>query len=417
MGACFVKGLNNWDRVTRHRRVWEAENGTAGDEDAWREELGRFAAQKARYQDRFVILSRGPYSGVPGSEVRVTETEWLERSLIVRAEHESTHDPTWRLFGTCAAAIDETADFVGLVRVPGVYPDGARAPRRRSAPRSARRSPRQLPRPASTTTTSRSARSRPTPRASRRGRDAAREQARRRHVPRQARPRARSRSGWPMTASRTPSTPGCEWTMTSPSARRASSCRAACAWPAAAPAILTAAAADRRRLPSDADRACGRRDPDHDTNSGAPVPPVRDTPSSQAPPPDSPPDSRPQRSRSMRSPRRGRARATRPRAVRRTTTGTQAGEMADEPVGPCRRPDRADQDRNAAGLSADRAVGASRDRHHRSDEREGDGHARAQVDPAARSAALDAVRQWVMSDAAERRRGAGITVTVNFTLK
>ena len=66
MGACFVKGLNNWDRVARYRRVWEAENGTAGDDDAWREELGRFAAQKARYQDRFVILSRGPYSGVAG---------------------------------------------------------------------------------------------------------------------------------------------------------------------------------------------------------------------------------------------------------------------------------------------------------------------------------------------------------------
>ena len=126
MGACFVKGLNNWDRVNRHRRVWEAENGTAGDEDAWREELGRFAAQKARYQDRFVILSRGPYSGVPGSEVRVTETEWLERSLIVRAEHESTHDLTWRLFGIVRShATDEIiADFVGLVRAFGVYPDG-----------------------------------------------------------------------------------------------------------------------------------------------------------------------------------------------------------------------------------------------------------------------------------------------------
>jgi hypothetical protein len=126
MGACFVKGLNNWDRVTRYRREWEAANGTAGDDDAWREELARFAAQKARYQDRFVILSRGPYSGVAGGDVRVTETEWLERSLIVRAEHESTHDLTWRLFGIVRShATDEIiADFVGLVRAFGVYPDG-----------------------------------------------------------------------------------------------------------------------------------------------------------------------------------------------------------------------------------------------------------------------------------------------------
>jgi hypothetical protein len=125
MGACFVKGLNNWDRVARYRREWEAANGTAGDDEAWREELGRFAAQKARYQDRFVILSRGPYSGVAAADVGVPEAEWLERSLVVRAEHESTHDLTWRLFGIVRShATDEiVADFVGLVRAFGTYPD------------------------------------------------------------------------------------------------------------------------------------------------------------------------------------------------------------------------------------------------------------------------------------------------------
>ena len=126
MGACFVKGLNNWDRVARYRREWEAANGTAGDDDAWREEMGRFAAQKARYQDRFVILSRGPYSGVSPEAAGVPDAEWLERSLIIRAEHESTHDLTWRLFGIVRShATDEiVADFVGLVRAFGFYPDG-----------------------------------------------------------------------------------------------------------------------------------------------------------------------------------------------------------------------------------------------------------------------------------------------------
>lgn len=126
MGACFVKGLNNWDRVARYRREWEAANGTAGDDDAWREEMGRFAAQKARYQDRFVILSRGPYSGVSADAAGVPDGEWLERSLIIRAEHESTHDLTWRLFGIVRShATDEiVADFVGLVRAFGFYPDG-----------------------------------------------------------------------------------------------------------------------------------------------------------------------------------------------------------------------------------------------------------------------------------------------------
>jgi hypothetical protein len=125
MGACFVKGLNNWDRVARYRRAWEAENGTAGDDDAWREEMSRFAVQKPRYQDRFVILSRGPYSGVAAADVGEDDAEWLQRSLIIRAEHESTHDLTWRLFGIVRShATDEIiADFVGLVRALGHYPD------------------------------------------------------------------------------------------------------------------------------------------------------------------------------------------------------------------------------------------------------------------------------------------------------
>jgi hypothetical protein len=125
MGACFVKGLNNWDRVARYRRTWEAANGTAGDDDAWREEMGRFAAQKPRYQDRFVILSRGPYSGVAAHDVGQSESEWLERSLVIRAEHELTHDLTWRLFGIVRShATDElVADYVGLVRAFGYYPE------------------------------------------------------------------------------------------------------------------------------------------------------------------------------------------------------------------------------------------------------------------------------------------------------
>ena len=201
MGACFVKGLNNWDRVARYRRVWEAENGTAGDEDAWREELGRFAAQKARYQDRFVILSRGPYSGVPGSEVRVTETEWLERSLIVRAEHESTHDLTWRLFGIVRShATDEIiADFVGLVRAFGVYPDGIarvllgvdRLPAFRPGGRLANY--RGTPALDDDDFAEVCALRGRCHAAARRGRDAAREQARRRHVPRPPRLRALAR--------------------------------------------------------------------------------------------------------------------------------------------------------------------------------------------------------------------------------
>lgn len=123
MGATFVKGLINWDRVGRYRAAWEAETGKQGDEDAWREEMARFSTNKALYQDRLVILSRGPYSGISAQAAGLPGEAWLDRSLVIRREHELTHYLTWRLYGLMRShATDElVADFVGLVAAFGHY--------------------------------------------------------------------------------------------------------------------------------------------------------------------------------------------------------------------------------------------------------------------------------------------------------
>jgi hypothetical protein len=136
MGACIVSGLNNWDRVARHRAKWEAEMAGsagigagvgAGDvddlEEAWKIEFRAFAAQKALYQDRCIILSRGPYSAVSAQSAGLSEAEWLDRSLVIRREHECTHYFTYRVFGQMRNnLLDELiADFVGLVRAFGTY--------------------------------------------------------------------------------------------------------------------------------------------------------------------------------------------------------------------------------------------------------------------------------------------------------
>jgi hypothetical protein len=122
MGACIVKGLNNWSRIAAYRDAWSRERGGATDEE-WSEEFSRLIPHKERYQDRMILLSRGPYSGIAAAAIGFDEEEWLARSLVLRREHEFTHYFTYRVFGVMRNHVfDElVADFVGLVRALGHY--------------------------------------------------------------------------------------------------------------------------------------------------------------------------------------------------------------------------------------------------------------------------------------------------------
>lgn len=122
MGACLVKGLNNWSRVATYRDEWSRRTGES-DDTAWAAEFQRLIPQKALYQDRLIILSRGPYSATPASATELAEHEWLGQSLAIRREHELTHYFTYRVFGSMRShVVDElVADFVGLLRGAGGY--------------------------------------------------------------------------------------------------------------------------------------------------------------------------------------------------------------------------------------------------------------------------------------------------------
>ncbi|HEX8906570.1 MAG TPA: hypothetical protein VF771_17095, partial [Longimicrobiaceae bacterium] len=119
MGALMVAGFNNWDRVATLRRAWEAEHGGDGWRAAWKELIPR----RELYQDRFVILSPGPYSGVPAREMGMEEARWNEVSLAIRLEHEAAHYFSRRLFGAMRPhALDEiVADYVGITAAAGRY--------------------------------------------------------------------------------------------------------------------------------------------------------------------------------------------------------------------------------------------------------------------------------------------------------
>lgn len=133
MGAAFIKGLNNWDRI---RRLRESLRGLPFQQN-WQQ-------QKEQYQDSLIVLSRIPYSNVSAAQLQLPEEEWLDHSLKIRLEHECAHYFTLRYFqqmnvnmydeliadylGIGAVSPYFRADwfmhFIGLEHYPEVRPDG-----------------------------------------------------------------------------------------------------------------------------------------------------------------------------------------------------------------------------------------------------------------------------------------------------
>jgi hypothetical protein len=125
-GAAMVAGYVNWQRVAELRRAWEDEEPAARGSAAaagWAAELARLAERRELYQDRFILLGDGPYSGVPAAAMGLDEEEWRRQSLVIRREHECAHYLTRRLFGSMRNnALDELiADFAGITAAAGGF--------------------------------------------------------------------------------------------------------------------------------------------------------------------------------------------------------------------------------------------------------------------------------------------------------
>lgn len=117
MGAVIIGGFNNWDRVRQYRCAWEANQQQATSKVEWQAEFQRLIPQKHLYQDRFILLSQGNYSGIAAEEMGLSESEWRDRSLTIRLEHECCHYFTKRVFGSMRNnMLDELiADYQGIV--------------------------------------------------------------------------------------------------------------------------------------------------------------------------------------------------------------------------------------------------------------------------------------------------------------
>jgi hypothetical protein len=114
MGAAMIAGFNNWGRVAKLRAAFEAAHPGSSESD-WLEEFGRIKPQRHLYQDRFILVSDSPYSGV--------SEEKRALGLIIRYEHESTHYMTKRLLGSMKNnLLDELiADYAGITAAAGVF--------------------------------------------------------------------------------------------------------------------------------------------------------------------------------------------------------------------------------------------------------------------------------------------------------
>ena len=119
MGACMIAGYNNWDRIRRYRQQWERQYPKA----SWAVEFKRLVPCHELYQDRFMIVSDGPYSNVAASDLGLSRLAWRRLSLMIRLEHECTHYLTCRLFNSMRNnLLDELiADYRGIVAATGRY--------------------------------------------------------------------------------------------------------------------------------------------------------------------------------------------------------------------------------------------------------------------------------------------------------
>lgn len=124
MGACVVAGYNNWDRVAALRSYAESEAGGASlSEENWQRRWRALIPRKELYQDRFIMLSTGPYSAVDSAALSLTSAEWLRLSLTIRLEHECAHYFTKRVFGAMRNTLHDEllADYAGIVAACGRY--------------------------------------------------------------------------------------------------------------------------------------------------------------------------------------------------------------------------------------------------------------------------------------------------------
>ena len=111
MGSSFINGYSNRSRYVRVREALALN---------LMQPEGR---NPQLWKDKFLIISSGPYSGVPASEMNLDHGIWIQRSTDIRLHHESCHYTIRRLFPKMKFGLQDelVADFAGLMGAFGTF--------------------------------------------------------------------------------------------------------------------------------------------------------------------------------------------------------------------------------------------------------------------------------------------------------
>lgn len=123
MGAIMVSGYRNWDRLHRLRESRARKTEGQYTDAQWTKDFRAIQSERERYQDRFILLSSGPYSAVPAEEMNLSPGRWKRLSHCIRREHESAHYFTRRVFGSMKNTLHDEllADYHGLATTTGSF--------------------------------------------------------------------------------------------------------------------------------------------------------------------------------------------------------------------------------------------------------------------------------------------------------
>jgi hypothetical protein len=116
--AAFIAGLPNPGRMLQ-LQVEASQRG-----EPWGSAMQRLLNEdKTNFYDKIVLMHTSPYGNVPARNVGLSELDWIEKSSLLRIEHEMTHYATNRMLGSFRLNIHDEllADFMGFTSSLGFF--------------------------------------------------------------------------------------------------------------------------------------------------------------------------------------------------------------------------------------------------------------------------------------------------------